>query len=254
MKIRFWLITSVLLLLVSFEADAQRWKLARYEAGVGLGTVHTFMDIGAPEYLIRSFQFIDSRVNVSSHVGFRLLEDLTVKLDLNYLMIGGVDPERRPRSLQFTSNCFEHVIRFDYTFIGGGRTFGSTALYNRKGMVNDIGSNYFYVFAGAGGILSKAIVRNQDGSEAIGNPSYYNNVNWGIVIPAGFGYKRSLASYFDLSAEIGGRFSFTDKIDGYQHATASLYNDKYLITSIQAVYRIRNNRKGVPIFKKYGRH
>jgi len=146
------------------------------------------------------------------------------------------------------------LVRFDYNLFGSGaRSFGSNALFNRRGMINNYGESYFYVFSGIGGIMSKSKVTDVNGDEVIGNPSYYNNLNWGIVIPAGLGYKRSMNAYVDLAIEVGGRFSFTDKIDGYKHATASDYNDKYITTTVKAVYKIRNDRRGRPILSRYGR-
>ncbi|MEX0987305.1 MAG: hypothetical protein WD052_07485 [Bacteroidales bacterium] len=253
MNRRIWIYLLLLALIVPVKVEAQRWRLKRYEAGIGLGTVHTFMDIGSEFDGIRSFQFTDSRVNLSTHAGYKILEDLTVKLDLNYLMIGGSDSESRDRSLSFTAHCFEPLARVDYNFLGAGRAFSSNAVFNRRGMVNNYGQSFLYVFAGAGGILSKAKVKDINGDEVIGNPSYSNNLQWGYVIPAGIGFKRTMDAYFDLAIEVGGRFTFTDLIDGYQHATASEYNDKYIITSVKAVYKIRNDRRGRPIFKKYGR-
>ena len=242
----------LLVLLVPANVEAQRWKLKRYEAAIGVGTVTTFMDIGSPDFGITSFRPYDTRFNVSSHAGYKILEDLTVKVDLNYLMIGAIDPEIRDRSLRFTSHAFEHGARLDYTFLGGGRAFGSTALFNRRGMVNSYGTSYLYAFAGAAGILSKATVRDANGEEVTGNPGYNNNLQWGVVIPAGLGYRRTVDAYFDLVVEVGGRFSFTDLIDGYQ-TQWSQYNDKYIITSVKAIYKIRNDRRGRPILSKYGR-
>lgn len=256
MNKRFWIYILILAFVIPMSAEAQRWKLRRYEAGFGTGTVHTFMDIGSPQYGFTSFQLRDSRVNLNSHLGFKILEDLTVKLDMNYLMIGGIDPETRERQLSFTSHTFEHLVRLDYNLIGGGRAFGSATIYNRRGMVNQYGSSYgfLYLFAGGGGIMSKSIVRDANGDEATGNPSYYNNLNWGFVIPAGIGYKYAFNAYWDLSFEVGARMSFTDRIDGYEHATASLYNDHYGVTSFKAIYKIRNDRRGLPIFRRYGRN
>jgi hypothetical protein len=250
-----WIYILLLVLLVPANVEAQRWKLKRYEAGIGLGTVTSFMDIGSPDFGITSFRPYDTRLNVSSHAGFLLFEELTVKLDLNYLMIGAMDPVTRERSLRFTSHALEHGVRFDYTFLGGGRAFGSTALFNRRGMVNSYGTSYLYVFGGAAGILSKATVRNSSGEEVDPNvnQSYNNNLQYGLVIPAGLGYRKSIDAYFDVVFEVGGRFSFTDLIDGYKHPTASHYNDRYIITSVKAIYKIRNDRKGRPIFSKYGR-
>jgi hypothetical protein len=247
-----WIYMLLLVLLVPAKVEAQRWKLKRYEAGIGAGTVTTFMDIGSPDFGVTSFRPYDTRFNVSSHAGYMLAQELTVKVDLNYLMLGAMDPEIRDRSLSFTAHAFEHGARLDYTFLGGGRAFGSTAMFNRRGMVNSYGTSYLYAFAGVAGILSKATVRDMNGDEVIGNPGYNNNMQYGLVIPAGLGYRRSVDAYFDFVFEVGGRFSFTDLVDGYK-TQWSQYNDRYIITSVKAIYKIRNDRRGRPIFSKYGR-
>ncbi|MEX0981216.1 MAG: hypothetical protein WD578_07275 [Bacteroidales bacterium] len=237
-------------LLIPSTAEAQRWKLRRYEAGIGIGTVTSFTDIGSPDFGLTTF--FDTRFNACSHLGFLILEDLSVKLDLNYLMIGASDPETRDRALSFTSHGFEHAVRVDYTFLGGGRTF-SSATFNRRGMVNNFGTAYLYVFAGAGGILTKATVKDANGEEDIGNIGYSNNMHWGAVIPAGIGFRVSIDAYFDLVLEVGGRYTFTDWIDGYK-TEFSQYDDRYIITSVKAAYKIRNDRRGRPfLFIKHDR-
>ncbi len=253
MNRRIWIYILLFLFVIPGKVEAQRWKLLRYEAAIGTGTTHPFMDIGSQNYSIKSLRLADTRINVFSHIGFRILEDLTVKLDLNYLMLGGSDPASRPRNLMFTSQCFEPLLRLDYNLFGGGRTFGSSAMFNRRGMVNNYGVSYVYIFAGGGGILSKSIVREIGGEEAVTNPSYSNNLHWGFVIPAGVGYKLNLNSSLDLGFEIGGRLSFSDWIDGYFNPDYSDYKDRYITTSFKAIFKIRNDRKGRPIFSQYGR-
>jgi hypothetical protein len=208
------------------------------------------MDIGSEKDAFKSLQFTDTRVSVSPHIGFKIREELTVKLDLNYLMIGGADSETRERSLRYTSHCFEPILRVDYTIFNSERGIGKSALFRKRGMINDFGTSMVYVFAGGGGILSKAKVKDANGDEVIGNSSYHNKLQWGFVIPAGIGYKRTFNAYFDFAFEVGGRFTFTDLIDGYQHPTASDYNDRYIITNVKAIYKIRNDRKGRPILRR----
>lgn len=255
MNRRIWVYIFLLAIILPANLNAQRWKLKRYEAAIGIGSVHTFMDIGSQNYSIRSFQFQDSRMNISSHIGYKLMQDLTVKLDLNYLIIGGVDDPDRGRELRFTSHCFEPALRAEYNLVGGGRAFSYSTLFNRRGMVNNYGSFFFYVYAGAGGILSKAKVVDFSGVEVNPdiNPAYDNNFNWGFVIPVGLGVKRSMDAYFDFALEVGGRLTFTDLIDGYYNTVASQYNDRYITTTFKVIYKIRNDRRGLPVFSKYGR-
>jgi hypothetical protein len=210
------------------------------------------MDIGSLNYGFRAIKLSDTRFSFPAHIGFKVIEDLTVKLDLNYLMIGGADSPDRGRTLKFTTHGIEPILRVDYNIVGGEKPLGSSIIFNRRGMVNNYGSSFIYVFAGGGGILTKAKVKTFDGVEVIGNTAYSNNLHWGFVLPAGIGYKRSINAYFDFAIEVGGRLTLTDKIDGYQHP-ASQYNDRYITTSFKAIYKIANDRKGRPILFDYGR-
>lgn len=249
----FWISLVLLLLLIPGKVEGQRWRLLRYEAGIGTGTVHPFMDIGSYKPGLSSFQITDSRPNINTHIAYVLLEDLNVKLDLNYLMIGATDSDtpERDRGFTFLSNAFEHTVRLDFNILGGGRAFGMQGMYNRRGMINNFGSSRLYVFGGVGGIMSKTEIWTVDGPIPDTKEGYYNNLNYGVVIPAGIGYRLAIDAYWDFTFEASGRFSFADKIDGYMHPS-SLHYDRFITTSFKAVRKIRNDRKGRPIFAKYG--
>jgi hypothetical protein len=251
MNRRFCIYSILLVLMIPGKVEGQRWRLQRYEAGIGLGTTHPFMDIGSEADALKSLQLSDTRIMDAPHIGYKLLEDFTVKLDLNYLMIGGADADTRARSFSYTSHCFEPVLRVDYNIVGGAKELGVSAKFNKRGMINNYGASQVYVFVGGGGILSKAKVRDVDGEEVLDNPYYHNNLTGGFVLPAGIGYKLVIDAYFDFSFEIGGRFTTTDRIDGYWNVEASQFNDRYIPTNFKAIYKISNDRWGVPTFKKH---
>ncbi|MFC2129440.1 hypothetical protein ACFLQX_01600, partial [Bacteroidota bacterium] len=238
---------------IPLASNAQTWRLVRYEAGLGIGTTHSFMDIGSEKDGLRSFSFRGTRPNVFFDASFLILEDLAVQLDLGYIQLAGRDSDARTRDLSFVTNSFEPVVRVEYSIIGGGRTFGSTALFNRRGMVNDYNTLNLYAFAGAGGILTKAKVKDINGDEVVGNPSYDNNLHFGAVFPMGLGLKYQWDSDWAIGLEIGGRFSTSDLLDGYWNQTASQYKDRYILTNVKAIYKIRNDRRGVPQFSRYRR-
>lgn len=252
MKKNLWIYITLFALLIPFASNAQSWKLIRYEAGIGIGTTHTFMDIGSENFGITSFRLAGTRPNAFFDASFKILEDLAVQLDLGYIQLSGKDPDSRGRGLSFVTNSFEPVVRLEYNIIGGGRAFGTSAVYNRRGMVNSYNTLLLYAFAGAGGILTKATVKDINGDEVIGRLGYDNNIHFGVVFPMGLGLKYQLSSEWDIGLEVGGRFALSDVLDGYQHP-ASQYNDKYILTNVKAIYKIRNDRRGVPKFGGYRR-
>jgi hypothetical protein len=147
--------------------------------------------------------------------------------------------------------AFQHVVRAEYYILGDARTFISGAIYNRRGMINNYNKLYVYVFGAAGGVLSKAKVKdlNNNGEEPLNNPGYNNNMVYSPVFPLGGGVKVSLDPRWTIGLEIGYQFTLTDFLDGYS-SQWSQYNDSYYLTSVKAVYKIRNDRRGVPVFRK----
>jgi hypothetical protein len=100
-------------------------------------------------------------------------------------------------------------------------------------------------------LLSKSTVKYMDtGEEAIGLEGYNNNSNYALVIPLGAGVKWSIDPRWSIGAELGYQFVNSDYLDGYSSAQYSKYNDSYFLASVKAIYKIRNDRRGVPIFKK----
>ena len=103
--------------------------------------------------------------------------------------------------------------------------------------------------------MSKGSIKDLDNGDLppVDNPGYDNNMHYGLVIPVGAGLKYTLDAKWSLSVEAGYRWTTTDYLDAYSSAF-SKYNDAYYTTSFKAIYKIRNNRKGRPIFRKYARY
>jgi hypothetical protein len=252
MRNKIWIPVIALLLLSSLDSYSQRWRLRRYEADLYLGAVFYHGDIGlAHKPFLNNFNGL--RPTIGFTPSFRLTQDFNISLDLAYLMYGGKDEEgsSHNRLYSFNSHAFQHVARIEYYLIGDARTFVSGAVYNRKGMINNYNKLYQYFFAGVGGVLSKATVKdlNNGGEEPLDNPGYSNNRHYSAVFPLGAGIKWSLDPRWSLGVELGYQFVLSDYLDGYAPA-ASEYNDSYFLGSVKAIYKIRNDRSGRPIFKK----
>jgi hypothetical protein len=241
-----------LVLVVPAKLDAQRWKLQRYEASLGSGITMSFMDIGSAEFGVQALQLKGVRPPIIFGAQYKILEDLSVGLDLSYVMFGGSADGRLPVE-SFTTHSFEHVAVVHYNLISSGRrkAAGGSSIFNRRGMVNSFNTSSVYVFAAAGGILTKAVGRDIDGNLVQDNPYFYNNAQYGVVFPMGIGLKYSYSAYLSFGLEVGGRFTLSDKLDGYQ-TPFSNYNDRYIITSVKAIYKIKNDIRGLPTFGRRG--
>ena len=252
MKNKFWIPIIALLVLTSIDGYGQRWKLRRYEADLYIGAVSFHGDIGlANKPLMNNLNGM--RPSIGFKPGFKITQDLTVALDLAYIVYGGKDKEgsTHGRLYSFNSHAFQHLVRAEYYLIGEGRSFISGAMYNRKGMVNNYNKLYLYVFGGAGGVLSKSKVKdlNNNGEEPLTNPGYDNSMQYTAVFPVGGGAKWSIDPRWSIGVEIGYQFTLSDYLDGYSSAWSE-YNDSYYLTTVKAILKIRNDRNGRPIFKK----
>ncbi len=87
------------------------------------------------------------------------------------------------------------------------------------------------------------------GRNHLSNPGYNNNSNYTAVFPLGAGVKWAIDPRWSIGAEMGYQFTLSDYLDGYA-SQWSKYNDSYFLTSVKAIYKIRNDRNGRPIFKK----
>lgn len=255
MNKHFWILIAVILTFTAIDAEAQRWKLRRYEVDLSVGMVMFHGDIGlANQSFLNSFNGMRPSIGLTPR--FMITQDMAVSLDLTYLMYGGEDKpgSSHSRVYSFNTNAFQHFVRFEY-FLLGTTGSGSSSVYNRRGMVNNYNRVYLYLFAGAGGILSSAKVKdeNNGGQEPVDNPGYYPGMQYGFGFPLGGGVKFSLDPRWSVGVELGYQFTTTDKLDGYAPADVSQYNDSYYLLTVKAVYRLRNDKNGRPVFNKYYR-
>lgn len=254
MNRNFWILIAAILVITAMDADAQRWKLRRYEVDLSVGVVMFHGDIGlANKNFLNSFNGLRPSIGLTPR--FMVAKNMAVSLDLSYLMYGGEDEpgSSHGRNYSFNTSAFQHFARFEYFLLGnvGGSGAG---IYNRRGMVNNYNRLYLYLFGGAGGILSSATVKDLDnnGEEPVDNPGYYPGSQYSLAFPLGGGIKFSLDPRWSIGLEMGYQVTLSDKLDGYA-PTASNYNDSYWLFSVKGIYRIRNDKNGRPIFNKYYR-
>jgi hypothetical protein len=251
MKNKLWIPIIALLLITSVDGYSQRWKLRRYEMDVYLGAVSFHGDIGlANKPFANTFNGLRPSFGVIPR--FMIKENLAVSLDLGFVMYGGKDEEgsSHSRYYSFNSYGFQHVARVEYYIIGARTAPISGAMYNRRGMVNNYNQIYVYIFGGAGGVLSKSKVKDVNtGEEPVNNPGYNNNLVYSAVFPVGAGLKWAIDPRWSFGVEMGYSFSTSDLLDGYASEWSN-YNDSYFLTSVKAVYKIRNDKQGRPILKK----
>ncbi len=142
-------------------------------------------DIGlAHKPFLNSFNGMRPSIGVTPR--FMVAKDMAVALDLSYLMYGGKDEagSSHGRMYSFNTNAFQHFVRFEYFLLGDAGSIGA-GIYNRRGMVNNYNRVYLYLYAGAGGILSSAKVKDEQRRRTPGKPGILPGSTLWIGLPPG---------------------------------------------------------------------
>lgn len=244
------LFIMLLMLIVPMISHAQRWKLRRYEPYIGIGTTSFYGDIGGTSSTNTAMGFKDIQLQYSRPsfvLGFRykLESDMALKFNLVYGFVAANDAGSRndARNYAFTSTIFEPSLQFEYYLLSEGRGLSSTALFNKRGMVNNYSRLYIYLYGGLGGVFFDP--KPLEDLEAVFKDDFNK---FGAVFPVGLGIKYSIDANWSLGLELGRRFTTTDYIDGYT-SKFSDHKDTYYIGTFNAIYKIRTDRRGRPLLR-----
>ncbi len=246
------IITFLLIPLMGIHA--QSWRINRYEGTFGIGTTNFFGDIGGAETVETAAGFKDiqlkyTRPSFALGARYKLNGKMAVKMNLILAFTSGNDVSSRNelRKFAFTSTIFEPSFQFEYYILSENRSRSSSALFNRRGMINNFSSINGYFFAGVGGAIFKP--KPKENFVPVFNDNFSK---FGLVFPVGFGLKYPIDSNWSIGFEFGRRFTTTDYIDGYSNPKFSKHNDTYYFGVFNAIYKIRSDRNGLPLLRSRG--
>jgi hypothetical protein len=245
------LLVSFLVPVVEAQTSANFWKLKRFEAVGGIGPSFFFGDIGGYSQSknvlgLKDISILQTRFDINANLKYRIFQNLNVRLSLTYALLHATDERGSNEGRLFESSIsiFEPAILGEFYFI---KNRSENSYLFTKGRGLGIGGFIrtldFYVFSGIGGL--------QYSSK--GNARL---VNYGIrpggftaVIPAGLGSTLVYSPDLNFGVEIGGRYSFSDFLDGYSNIQYSRSNDVYYFFNFTVTYKMKNGPKGWPSFR-----
>lgn len=243
------LILFVVIVCLPYNSDAQRWKLRRYEASLGITATSFYGDVGSSfdkSWLgFKTIMIGTTRPTLSFGARYRITSDMAAKLNLSYGFMNATDGGRlEDRGFKLNLTIFEPSVQFEYYLLGEGTSFTTAALFNRRGMLNNYSKVYLYAFGGVGGSLFWP-----GKLEGVTTHKYFDEFQkFALVLPVGLGVKYSIDAQWSFGFEYGRRFTLTDKIDGLDTPT-SARNDIYDFATFSAIYKVRTDRRGRPIFR-----
>lgn len=251
MKKTAGLFLLLVFLMISVSVDAQRWKLRRYEASIGIAGTNFYSDVGKSvddQDFINSFKTVQlqtTRPGLTFGIRYKITGDMAAKFNLAYGFLHGRDGGNLDiREYVMSTTIIEPSLQFEYYLLPESRTRYSTALFNRRGMINNYSRVYIYLFGGAGGSYY-----NAKGREGIQDDErFQEGTGFVPVFPAGIGLKLSIDAVWSIGFEYGRRFTFTDNLDGIT-TQFSENNDIYDFAVFKAIYKVRTDRRGRPILR-----
>lgn len=243
------LIILILGLLVPFSR-AQLWKMKRWEAAGGTGTTHFFGDIGGFSKTqnvlgFRNLSLSQTRVDLNFNIKYRISQSVNVRVSFTNGFFHATDDRgsNESRGFEAFTSFFEPALLGEYYFIKNKTE--SSYLFNTgrgRGFGGLFKSLDFYVFTGIGG-LSYSVRGNND----LTNYGM-NNGGFTAVLPVGFGTTLVYSPDFNFGIEFGGRYSFSDNLDGYTSKYSSS-NDVYYLLNFTITYKLKTGPNGLPSFR-----
>ena len=231
-------------------SSAQLWKLRRYELTANFGTSQLMGDIGGFTPGENALGFKDLTINntrfaLGAGMRYRILEDLSVKLDISYAFLHASDKKgsNEERDYEASTSLFEPSVRGEYYFLKNK----AEGLYRFTKKGEFFGSFLsmidLYVYAG----MAPAFYKVNPNDNLL--PALDSDGGVTFVVPLGLGLNFLLTPNNLIGIDIGSRFTFTDYIDGYT-SQYSKYNDRYYFMTVVFTHKLKTSEKGLPSFRK----
>jgi hypothetical protein len=243
------LVILILCFAVPFS-HAQLWKMRRWEAVGGVGPSFFFGDIGGFTHSknilgLRDLTYLQTRFDINGNLKFRITRDVNVRLSMTYALLRANDERgsNEGRDFDATTSIFEPAVIGEYYFI---KNMAENSYLFVKGKERFIFSLFksldFYAFAGFGGVSYS--VKGNDALITHG----METGGFSMVIPAGLGATLIYSPNLNFGVEVGGRYAFTDYLDGYT-SQYSKANDVYYFLNFTVTYKLKTGPKGLPSFR-----
>jgi hypothetical protein len=246
---RYILAVFLLFLLIPYS-EAQLWKRKRYEIVLGFGPSQFFGDVGGYSQGenfagLKDISFSGSSFNVNLGIDLRVSRRFTTRLNFTYgtLRASDLRGSNVDRGFEVVTSFLEPSLLGQYYF-SRNRSERSFALSKReRGMFGGFFKSFdFYAFTGVGGLFYNVKPNNELEPRS--------TVSDGItaVIPVGIGGSIVYTPNLTFGFEFGGRYAFTDNLDGYT-SQYSNSNDVYYFLNFTIGFRLKSTANGWPSFR-----
>ena len=223
--------------------ELQLWKLRRMELIVGPGITQIFGDIGGfskGENLLglKDLSVKQTGLDLSAGLRYRLSRKFSGRVNLAFGSFHATDERgsNETRGFETTTFFFEPSLTAEYYIIKSRRESSYIFLKGRRVVLLPILSTLdLYAFTGIG-----AISYNVSFNDIVPVTPVTTH-GFAAVIPAGLGATIAFSGQLNLGLEVGGRYAFTDYLDGYT-SIYSKSNDIYYFMNITMTYKLKTGQ------------
>lgn len=245
------MIILAFLLAVPFS-QGQLWKMRRWEVEAGIGPSLFFPDIGGfsrNKNLLgfRDMNYRQTRFDINGSVRYRLTRQLNARINLAGGLLHSTDTRgsNEGRELEASTTFYEAALLGEFYFIKNKAETSYLFLKgkSRRPLITLLTSLDIYAFTGMGGFYYS--VKGNDALEALG----MEKGGLTAVIPGGIGVTLIYNPNLNFGIELGGRYTFTDFLDGYtsQYSEA---NDVYYFLNFTVIYKLKSGPHGLPRLRR----
>jgi hypothetical protein len=224
--------------------------MRRWEAVAGVGPSFFFADIGGYSRTknilgIRDMTYLQTRFDINGNLKYRISREFNARVSLTYALLHATDlrGSNEGRSFEAMTSIFEPTVIGEYYFIKNYAENSYLFVKRKENFLRQFFRSLdFYVFAGIGGAAYR--VKGNDDLIARG----MTNHGFTAVVPGGLGTTLIYSPNLNFGLEVGGRYTFTDYLDGYT-SQYSKANDVYYFLNLTITFKLKTGPNGLPRFR-----
>jgi hypothetical protein len=225
------------------------WELKKLEISAGAGTTQIFGDIGGYSngknlMGLKDFTFRQTRFGGNISVRYRFSSKISARINFATGFFHATDSRGSNITRGFESTTFfmEPAFIGEFYIIRNKVENSYLTWPVKEPPIKLILSMLdFYFFAGFGELSF-----NVKPNEALA-PFVTMKNGFVPVIPAGAGIRLNYSPALNFGLELGGRYPFSDHIDGFT-SSASKHNDVYYLTNLIVTYKFKTPTRKRPAF------
>ncbi len=249
------IVIFLLYLMVTFSQAQELWKVRRYEFGLGFGPSMFFGDIGGYSKTknilgLKDMSFLQTRYDFNLNAKYRITREINIRFSFTQGLLRATDSRgsNAARGFDISTSIIEPAILGEYYFIKNNVEGDYSFVKGRNGFLSGILSTLdVYAFTGLGGLIysstPNALLKAKELEMGI-TPGGFTG-----VVPVGVGASLAFNSSFSFGLELGGRYSFSDNLDGYTSQFSSS-KDVYYFLNLTVLYKMKTTKQGFPTFRK----